>query len=1660
MEGKTTFWDFWGTRKEQDALARRISQRKPLPSHLGKLLGNSAVRAQLGKSEMVALLPPVGTEVFRKLTRASLEEIREIEGKEDKILVGLLVAEKLRKPSGDLESGKPLPFIFGEPAPEFVNIPLEELDPFYQSQKTFVVLDREKILHRFNADSACCLLTPFNLMRTTAIRIVLHSFFRAFILLTVLTNCVFLTMAQLPEWSKFLKYAFIAIYTLEALVKLAARGFCVGRFTFLWDPCNWLDLMVICTAYLTEIVAAPSLSAFQVLPALKIITAIPGLKRTLGELLQSMKKMGHVVALSLVTLGVLATLALHNFMGFLRQKCVLMAPSNHSLEGLDYQEHINNPAHYYYLPEDVDALLCGNRSDAGICPEGYTCLRAGRNPNYGYTGYDSFGWAFLALFRLATQDFWENLYQLVLRSAGKWYTVYFVVDLALGSFCLGGLIVATLAAVSVERKWARMAEDDRKDKEFVRISQLLKKKEEQAGSICLTEMQHSSAAEEGDVQKPRLACCSIFTDIFLKWSCCSRCWAKRHLCRFVNDPFFDLAIVICIVLNTIFMAMEHFPLTQQFYDQLSLAGLVFTIIFTGEVALKLLAMGPYCYFQVAWNIFDSVIVALTLLEFGLPDMYMVSALGRFSVLRVFRLARWWPSFNALLKFIAKLLGAARHSALLLAVITLTLAAAGMRLFGKNYKDYVCRISQDCRLPRWHMSDFFHAAFLVFRALCGEWIETMWDCMEVAGQPACLAFYAVVVVVGRLAVLNLFLALLMNGDHRPTSQGEGQNNLKTACNRICGAMIRLKSRVRECTGKKTGRKTLSKIRLNPPVTGLKSDDAGQKEFLALTFVSSETAGSELEDLGRHQVYTGTLQTSGNEDDSQEKDLHNGESSAHAPKPDGRNVPVECFGDQCYECCPILNMDSCPAGLRIWTNVRKACLSVVENKYFRAFVTLVILMSSATLAIEDVYLEKRLLIRSILEYADLVFTCVFVLEMFLKWFADGLKKYFTDAWCLLDFLIVLISLLSTVPTLLGVPQTPAVQSLRTLRPLRVLSRFEGLKVVTTTLIGAIPFILDVLLACLTLWLIFSITGVRMFAGKFMYCYNGTSEEYFSATDVDNRTECLVLIEQNFTEVRWKNTIMNFDNVAIGYLSLLQVATFKGWMDIIYAATDSKQIERQPEYEANVYKSLYFVIFIIFGSFVTFNFLIGAIIEYLKQRKAKIGGTGLFMTTYQMKCYNSIKRFRPKQNWSSVPRPQNKIQALLFDLVTKASFDIFFMVFACLQVILLAVETSEDSIQKDDILHWMHFVIIVIFTVECVLKIAALRKHYFTFGWNIFDFVLVILFIVGLFLADLMEKYFVHSSALFGVIRLTRVCRILHLLRVAKGVRRLILVLMRSLPALLNIGFFLFLVTFTFSVFGMKNFAHVKKGAMLDDMFNFETFANGALCMFAIGTSAGWDGLLLPLMSVPPDCNPYTEHTGTSIRGDCGRPAVGVVFVVSYISLSFLVVVCMYVVVLLENFKTIGEESADELARSDFQMFGETWKKFDPQASHLIHSSQLSDFCDDLKEPLRMAKPNGVKVAGMDLPLLAGDNVYCVDLLVALVIQARGISGEMDKTALKASMEEKFLAGSQAKDARHYEPISSTLRRKREDVAAAVIQKAYRRHATRATGPTGKSGADAYP
>lgn len=312
--------------------------------------------------------------------------------------------------------------------------------------------------------------------------------------------------------------------------------------------------------------------------------------------------------------------------------------------------------------------------------------------------------------------------------------------------------------------------------------------------------------------------------------------------------------------------------------------------------------------------------------------------------------------------------------------------------------------------------------------------------------------------------------------------------------------------------------------------------------------------------------------------------------------------------------------------------------------------------------------------------------------------------------------------------------------------------------------------------------------------------------------------------------------------------------------------------------------------------------------------------------------------------------------------------------------------------------------------------------------------------MFLAEVIEKYFV-SPTLFRVIRLARIGRVLRLIKSAKGIRTLLFALMMSLPALFNIGLLLFLVMFIYAIFGMSNFAYVKKESGIDDLFNFETFGNSMICLFQITTSAGWDGLLAPILNKnKDDCDNSTEHPGSLVKGDCGNPPVGIAFFVSYIIICFLIVVNMYIAVILENFGVATEESTDPLSEDDFEMFYEVWERFDSNATQFVEYRKLSDFADSLEPPLRIPKPNKLELITMDLPMVSGERIHCLDILFAFTKRVLGEGGEMD--ILREQMEERFMASNPSKVS--YEPITTTLRRKHEDTSAVVIQRAYRLYA----------------
>ncbi len=104
-----------------------------------------------------------------------------------------------------------------------------------------------------------------------------------------------------------------------------------------------------------------------------------------------------------------------------------------------------------------------------------------------------------------------------------------------------------------------------------------------------------------------------------------------------------------------------------------------------------------------------------------------------------------------------------------------------------------------------------------------------------------------------------------------------------------------------------------------------------------------------------------------------------------------------------------------------------------------------------------------------------------------------------------------------------------------------------------------------------------------------------------------------------------------------------------------------------------------------------------------------------------------------WSSSLCAQNACQAWLYDLVTKPHFEVFMVVLICLNMVPLLLETNDQSMEAEEFQCFALFAFGLIFIIEFILKVVAFRKHYFTNGWNIIDFVTIIMFILGKFLFD---------------------------------------------------------------------------------------------------------------------------------------------------------------------------------------------------------------------------------------------------------------------------------------------------------------------------------------
>lgn len=252
---------------------------------------------------------------------------------------------------------------------------------------------------------------------------------------------------------------------------------------------------------------------------------------------------------------------------------------------------------------------------------------------------------------------------------------------------------------------------------------------------------------------------------------------------------------------------------------------------------------------------------------------------------------------------------------------------------------------------------------------------------------------------------------------------------------------------------------------------------------------------------------------------------------------------------------------------------------------------------------------------------------------------------------------------------------------------------------------------------------------------------------------------------------------------------------------------------------------------------------------------------------------------------------------------------------------------------------------------------------------------------------------NPSLLRVIRIFRIARLLRLLEFAKGVRQLLVALVISLPALLNIGTLLFLVIFIFAIIGMSTFGHIIKQGAIDDNVNFETFGNSMMLLFRLATGAGWNDILDALMVQPPDCD--FDYGDDLPNGNCGFPLGAILYLVSYIIIVFLIIVNMYIAVILENVNRAQEPGDCIFKKDDLDDYYEKWESLVEGGKQYVSAHRLSHLVANLNEKFRIPQPNADILARLDIPIRIGDRVHCFDLLKALVKRLLQQQGESPQT-----------------------------------------------------------------
>jgi len=228
------------------------------------------------------------------------------------------------------------------------------------------------------------------------------------------------------------------------------------------------------------------------------------------------------------------------------------------------------------------------------------------------------------------------------------------------------------------------------------------------------------------------------------------------------------------------------------------------------------------------------------------------------------------------------------------------------------------------------------------------------------------------------------------------------------------------------------------------------------------------------------------------------------------------------------------------------MREFCRRVVESPTFERFILALIFCNAVILGLET---SPALMARwgDLLVAGNTVIIAAFVLEAAMKIVAVAprLRLYFGNGWNLFDFLVVVFSLLPSSGEFAAVARLA-----RLLRVLRLVSTVPKLRLIVQTLVHTIPSMGHVIMLLSLLFYVYAIAGYQLY--------------------------------HTVDPARW-------GTLGKALLTLFQIITLEGWTDIMATAMDAKPLAW-----------VYFLSFVLIGTFVVMNLFIAIIINNLEETK----------------------------------------------------------------------------------------------------------------------------------------------------------------------------------------------------------------------------------------------------------------------------------------------------------------------------------------------------------------------------------------------------------------------------------------------------------------------------